>query len=145
MAAPKPTTSRTPSIIAEGVIIEGNVSEAGELQLDGHIEGNLNCENLVMGESGNLNGLIIANDVVIRGTVRGEIRAKIVRLEKTAIVEGDVFHESLSIESGAKISGRFAHLSSELASKSANVATPAKSANGTADTPAYIADQPAAE
>lgn len=107
--SPKPSIATTPSIIAADVQIEGNVKTAGELQLDGAITGDLVCGGVVMGESGAVNGTISADSVTIRGKVTGQIRAKSVRLEKSAVVEGDVYHESLSVEAGARLTGRFAH------------------------------------
>lgn len=103
------TGLQTPSIIANDVIIEGNVRTDGELQLDGTINGDLSCGNLVMGETGAVNGQILADDLIIRGKVKGEIQARTVRLEKSAIVDGDVYHESLAVESGAQLTGRFSH------------------------------------
>ncbi len=139
MPVPKSSTQQTPSLIATGVVIEGDVHNAGDLQLDGHINGNLSCESLVMGEAGRVDGQIDANHVTIRGKVLGEIRAEIVRLEKSAMVEGDVFHESLSVEAGARITGRFAHLSAE-------PARPPVSANDSTDeTSDYLTPQSAAQ
>lgn len=134
--APRAGSAPTPSIVGSDVEIEGNVKTVGELQLDGAITGDLVCGTLVMGESGSVSGTISADDVTIRGTVRGEVRAKSVRLERSATVEGDVFHESLSVEAGAKLTGRFAHTSSprETAPKAA------------AETPSFVeAKKPAAE
>ncbi|WP_247119660.1 bactofilin family protein [Kordiimonas marina] len=111
-AAPRSGAAPTPSIIGSDVQIEGNVKTRGELQLDGAIIGDLTCGGLVMGESGSVEGSISADSVTIRGAVSGEIRARAVRLEKTAVVDGDVYHESLSVESGAKLTGRFAHTTS---------------------------------
>ncbi len=65
-----------------------------------------------MGETGSVKGTIGADTVTIRGTVQGEIRARSVRLEKSAVVEGDIYHESLSVEAGAKLTGQFTHTSS---------------------------------
>ncbi|UTW53849.1 polymer-forming cytoskeletal protein [Kordiimonas sp. SCSIO 12610] len=98
-----------PSIIGSDVQIEGNVKTSGELQLDGKVMGDINCGSLVMGETGSVKGLVKADNVTIRGNVEGEIRSKTVRLEKSAVVNGDVYHENLSVEAGAKLSGRFAH------------------------------------
>ncbi|GHF27464.1 hypothetical protein GCM10017044_23160 [Kordiimonas sediminis] len=115
--------SHTPSIIGADVEITGNVKTSGELQLDGAISGDLSCGGLVMGETGKVKGLISAESVTIRGHVQGEIRSKSVRLESTATVDGDVYHENLSVESGAKLNGRFAHssdLSAAPAPKSAD-------------------------
>jgi cytoskeletal protein CcmA (bactofilin family) len=107
--APRANVAPTPSIIGSDVQIEGNIKTIGELQLDGAITGDLECGGLVMGESGAVKGTITADNVTIRGTVQGEIKARSVRLEKSASVEGNVFHESLSVEAGAKLTGHFAH------------------------------------
>lgn len=141
-STPAPRTSgaaTTPSLIGSDVQIEGNVRTQGELQLDGSITGDLNCGGVVMGESGAVKGTITADNVTVRGTVKGEIRARSVRLEKSAIVEGDVIHESLSVESGAKLTGRFAHSSnpSELG------ATKPKAPES--ETPSFVKAKPAAE
>lgn len=101
--------SGTPSIIGADVSIEGNISTAGELQLDGVVVGDIACGNMLMGEHGSITGSITAESVVIRGKVEGQIRGREVRLEKTAEVTGDVWHESLAIEAGARISGKFQH------------------------------------
>jgi len=108
-AAPRTGVAPTPSIIGSDVQIDGNIKTIGELQLDGSITGDLSCGGLVMGESGAVKGTITADTVTIRGSVHGEIRARSVRLEKSASVEGNVFHESLSVEAGAKLTGHFAH------------------------------------
>lgn len=102
-------SNSTPSIIAPDVKIDGNITTNGELQLDGVINGDLMCGSVVMGETGSVTGVIEADNVIIRGLVNGEIRARTVRLEKSAVVEGDVYHENLAVESGAKITGHFAH------------------------------------
>lgn len=137
--SPRSSVATTPSIIAADVQIEGNVKTAGELQLDGAITGDLVCGNLVMGESGAVNGTIAAESVTVRGKVIGQIRAKSVRLEKTAIVEGDVYHESLSVEAGARLTGRFAHTSDSR--KTTNV-EPA--ADALTETPSFVATKKAA-
>jgi len=107
--SPRASVATTPSIIGSDVQIEGNIKTVGELQLDGTITGDLACGGLVMGESGAVKGTITADTVTVRGSVKGEIRARSVRLEKSAVVEGNVFHESLAVEAGAKLTGHFAH------------------------------------
>lgn len=133
---PRPGAAPTPSIVGADVQIEGNVKTVGELQLDGSITGDLVCGSLVMGETGKVNGTIAAETVTVRGAVKGEIRAKSVRLEKSAVVEGDVYHESLSVEAGAKLTGRFAHTSGAMNSGK----------KAPAETPSFVeAKKPAAE
>ncbi len=133
--APRTNAAPTPSIIGSDVEIEGNVRTVGELQLDGSITGDLSCGGLVMGESGAVKGTVSADNVTVRGQVDGQIRARSVRLEKTAIINGDIYHESLSVEAGAKLTGHFAHTSS-----------PAEKAPASKiETPSFVEKKSAAE
>jgi cytoskeletal protein CcmA (bactofilin family) len=105
------TTSRpassAPSIIGSDVEIVGNISTNGEIQLDGAVEGDLRAASVTMGENGSLNGTLSADRVIVRGTVEGSINGRVVELNKTARITGDVKHETLSIEAGARIDGQF--------------------------------------
>ena len=118
-------SNSTPSIIGSDVTITGNITTAGELQLDGAIDGDLVCGSLVMGEESSASGTIKSDSVVIRGSVQGEVRARSVRLESTAIIEGDIYHETLAVESGARLTGQFCYTSASGASTPAPKA-PAK-------------------
>lgn len=109
---PRPSGTRssgTPSIIGDDVTIEGNVITTTELQLDGTVKGDISCGSLTMGENGTCTGTITADNAIIRGKVEGQIRARTVRLEQTARVNGDVTHQSLAVEAGAILSGKFTH------------------------------------
>lgn len=106
--------NKTPSLIGTDVKIVGNVSTTGELQLDGTVEGDLRCGSVTMGDTGKVIGSVVADKVIVRGGVKGEIKARSVRLESSARVEGDIVHESLSVEAGAKLSGRMTHSANPL-------------------------------
>ena len=110
---PRPA-SNTPSIIGGDVQLKGNLRTTGEVQFDGRIEGDLHCGALTIGESAEVTGGVVANTVVIHGTLMGTVRAKRVQLERTSKVIGDVWHEDLSIESGAHIEGQFVHVDNAL-------------------------------
>lgn len=138
---PRTNVTTTPSIIGADVQIVGNVTTVGELQLDGSIKGDLVCGSLVMGESGNVEGTISAETVSVRGKVSGQVKAKSVHLEKSAIIEGDVYHESLSVEAGARLTGRFAHSSNPQETKPA---TPSKKA-AASEAPSFLDSKNAAE
>ncbi len=106
-STPPQTTSGAPSIIGGDVELKGNLQTTGEVQFDGKIEGDLNCGSLIIGQSAAVKGGVTADTVVVHGQLSGTIRAKKVRLEKSARVTGDVWHEDISIESGAHIEGKF--------------------------------------
>ncbi len=104
-----PPNDATPSIIAAGVKLTGDISATGEIHLDGQIIGNLTCTGLTMGEGSRVEGSIQTTTAVIRGAIDGKLSADDVRIEKTAELDGDVYHKTLSVEAGARITGRFIH------------------------------------
>ncbi len=95
-----------PSIIGEDLIITGNVSSKGEIQIDGEIQGDVNCGSLLLGDKSTVTGSVVAEDVVVRGRVVGSIRGLRVTLQAQSHVEGDIHHQSLAIEQGAYFEGK---------------------------------------
>jgi cytoskeletal protein CcmA (bactofilin family) len=86
------------STIGEDLTITGNVTSKGKLHLNGQVQGDLHCAALVLGENAQLEGNVVADDVVVRGRLIGSVRALRVTLESQSHVEGNVVHKSLSIE-----------------------------------------------
>ena len=60
---------------------------------------------LIIGEGADIVGNVIAQEVIIRGRIKGTIRAVRVKLQASGTVEGDIFHRSLSIEDSALFEG----------------------------------------
>ena len=52
-----------------------------------------------------MEGDVIAEELSLSGQVKGTIHANRVKLSSTAVVEGDIFHRSLSIEENARFEG----------------------------------------
>ena len=113
--APSPTADVAPrsaargvaqSIISPDLTIKGNLTCSGDIQIDGHIEGDVASHSVKIGEGADMRGTITAESVRICGTVQGEIKAATVALEKTAKVTGNIMHQSLSIEAGAHFEGQ---------------------------------------
>ena len=108
--SPGPSASKmVPSIIGEDLTIRGNVTSKGEVQLDGEIEGEIRCGSLLLGDKGQVMGGVAAEDVVVRGRIIGTIRGLHVTLQAQCHVEGDIFHQGLSIEQGAYFEGKSRH------------------------------------
>lgn len=106
-AKPKTASASMPTVIAAGTVITGDLSGGAEVQLDGVLNGNVECARLTIGASGQLNGQAVVEDLTVLGEVRGEIRSRKVRLGNTAKVYGDVDHEILEVEAGAEVEGRY--------------------------------------
>lgn len=117
--SPRPSGA-APSIIGVDVKLSGNLITVGEVQFDGHIEGDLRCGSLTIGETATIEGSVVAESVIVHGTLSGTIRAKTVRLERTSKVLGDVLHEDLAIASGAHIEGRCERITNALEDRVGN-------------------------
>lgn len=94
-----------PTIISSDLRITGNVTSEGEVQVDGVVDGDVRGARVSVGATGHIAGAVTADRVLIRGRVNGQIRAQTVTFTRTAQVKGDVFHDTLSIEPGARLEG----------------------------------------
>lgn len=97
------------SVIGQDVTIIGNIAATTELHVDGRIDGDIECASLVQGEASTINGAINAETARIAGTVQGSIVARDLVVLASARVDGDVRYDSITIEQGAQVEGKFAH------------------------------------
>jgi len=109
--APKADARKqVPSIISASLRIVGNLVSAGDVQVDGIVDGDVKSRSLTISQGAAVNGSIEADSVYIQGQVNGQITAENVVLGATARVVGDVVHSNLVIESGAFLEGHCRHL-----------------------------------
>ena len=93
-------------MIAKGLKIVGSVTAEGLVEVNGQIEGELHCTSLVIARGAQVNGIVVAERVVVDGTVEGPIQGSEVILKSQAHVVGDIHHRSLAVERGAYFDGR---------------------------------------
>jgi cytoskeletal protein CcmA (bactofilin family) len=94
------------TVIAEGLKIEGKVAADGLVKVHGKILGDLHCTSLIISDKAEVTGTVVADTIVVDGTVEGPIRGSDVTLKSQAHVTGDIHHTSLAIEKGARFDGR---------------------------------------
>lgn len=106
-AAPPTGGGGLTAFIDQGSTFEGKLSFKDTVRIDGHFRGEIASENtLIVGESGEIEAMIVSKTVVISGTVEGNVQAtRQLVLHKTAVVNGDVETASLVVESGAVLNG----------------------------------------
>ena len=135
-------TGKGLSTLSADLTFEGNVSGAGDLQVDGTVKGDLRVGRLIVGETGAVEGNVSADYVEVRGRIVGGVNGKQVKLLGTAYVDGDITHEQLSIDVGAYFQGRCiqgrrdAAPSAAPASAPSQTAAPAPAATSSASSPA---------
>ena len=96
------------SIIGEGSIFEGKFYIAGSLRIDGKFEGDIRTEDaLIVGQTGKVKTNISAKEVVMAGTMIGDIDAKAeVKITETGRMLGDIIAPVLNLAKGVVLKGR---------------------------------------
>jgi cytoskeletal protein CcmA (bactofilin family) len=113
LTVPKITSAGVaPSIVSANLRVTGDLESEGDIQIDGHVEGDVRSNSVTVGEHAVVCGAILSQMVRVAGTVKGQINGKVVELSRTAKVTGDIVHESLAIEAGAFIQGLCRHADS---------------------------------
>ena len=100
------TVRHVTSVIAPGAVVSGSMSAPGDIQIEGHIIGDVRCATLIIGKDGDVKGNVTAETATIRGRVIGNVRARTIQLAATGSVEGDLSHAVLIIEEGGVFEGR---------------------------------------
>lgn len=92
----------------KGSKIVGKLKFAGRTEINGEVEGEIYAEQtLLIGESAVIQGSIEAAEVVVLGTVKGDIiAAKKLSLKAPAKVSGNISSVLLSIEEGVLFEGK---------------------------------------
>ncbi|MEJ8837814.1 bactofilin family protein [Ramlibacter sp. AN1133] len=99
------------SLIAQGTHIDGNMKFNEGLRVDGEVYGDITATSdegslLVISEAAVVQGGIVADHVIINGTVRGPVHAReLLELQPRAKIEGDVSYVALEMHQGATICG----------------------------------------
>ena len=91
------------SIIQNNVKIDGNIFEKEDIEINGHINGNISAQILKINEDANVNGNIKSNDTSVGGIVKGDLISEKIHITSSADVEGSIRQKILSIEEGAKL------------------------------------------
>lgn len=105
-----PAQSYDPSsIIGSDLSIEGQgitIRCKGLLTVNGTIDADVHSLQLEVGRDAAVTGSIAAENVEVRGRVKGEIHGARVVLHDTAEVDGDIHSQFLTIQQGASFDGR---------------------------------------
>jgi Integral membrane protein CcmA involved in cell shape determination len=97
------------SVIGTDLTILGDkitIISQNRVQIDGDVRGDVNGKQVIIGDDGSVVGTVCAESIEVRGGIRGAIKAQSVTLHPTAVVEGDITHQTLAISEGAQFDGR---------------------------------------
>ena len=69
------------------------------------MRGSIRAQRLTVGLDGVIEGDVSADEVTVRGKVKGPIHARHIHLENGAEVDGDITVTTIAIDTGARLSG----------------------------------------
>ena len=114
------------SIISQGTRIKGDVYSECNLHIDGDLEGDIIAKtNVVIGKSGNVNGSIDADHLVISGKLMGNCTCNIVEILPQGRIDGSIVAKELIIDKGGEYIGQsVVHKNNEYEIKKEKVQAP---------------------
>ena len=121
-----PAAKSAVSVVCKGISIRGEVTGDEDLQIDGELSGSVKLAGarVMIGPEGRVTGNIQAREIIVRGSLKGNLRAsERILMGGTGRWEGDGVSPRLAIEDGATVRG---HLEVAEAVEKKSAPAPAK-------------------
>ena len=94
-----------PSIISYDTKIKGDIWGGATVHIDGRIEGNIMCDEVIIGVRGYILGDIKAKSLSVYGTVNGTIDTDDLFVANNARLIGNACYTKIALEPGAYVEG----------------------------------------
>jgi cytoskeletal protein CcmA (bactofilin family) len=97
----------TDTLIGEGTIVEGSITSAASLRIEGHVTGDIHCTgDVTIGEKGLAASEITARNIINAGTIRGAVKTSgKLTITSTGKVHGNIHVAKLVIADGGAFEG----------------------------------------
>jgi cytoskeletal protein CcmA (bactofilin family) len=94
------------TLISEGCIFDGNLKAPDFARIDGQITGDVMVdEGLILGEKGSIQGNVVTKELVVYGTIIGDLQVTSLEIRATGKVTGEIRTQTLQVENGAVYNG----------------------------------------
>ena len=110
----KPVKSSSTTLIARDTEIFGDIKFSGNLEIEGHIVGNIIANpgaeaSVRVLENGWVEGDVSVPKVIINGDIKGTVHSTMLELAGKAKVEGNVHYETIEMVKGAQVNGNLVY------------------------------------
>jgi cytoskeletal protein CcmA (bactofilin family) len=112
------TKDVTPSLIAKGVVLMGDIKNGNYIEIEGIIEGNIIATVVTVREDGQISGNVKCSVFNIKGNFKGIASCEKINISDTAIINGTLEYKFLAVDYGANINCELKRISEEKNSKS---------------------------
>lgn len=107
---------RFDTLISAKTRVEGNIHFTGGLHVEGKVQGSIVADAesgtalIRLSENGEVEGDIVAPNIIINGTVRGDVFAREhLELAPKAAITGNVYYNLVEMAAGASVNGNMVH------------------------------------
>ena len=95
------------TVIQPDLVIDGNLAtKDGVVSISGKVTGDIDAKSIEILATGSVQGRVAAEDVKISGSLQGSVKCGRLALEEKSEVKADVTAGTMTMSSGATISGR---------------------------------------
>ena len=103
----KSSSKDVQTLIGEGCKVEGNFYIPTFTRIDGTIKGDLTGDSgIIIGVKGKVEGNVCSSEVVVYGTITGNVEAHRLDLKKGSAVNGDINVVNIITEEGCSFNGK---------------------------------------
>ena len=108
VASARPAAGEITALLGRGAAFDGTLTFEGAVRIDGKFKGEVFSDGvLIVGEGAHVEAAITVGEIIIQGTVVGDITAKrSIEISAAARVTGDLKTQALQIARGAVFNGR---------------------------------------
>ncbi len=112
-------TTKIDTLIGRRSEMLGDVNFSGGLHVDGTVKGNVVAEQdpssvLTLSETGTVEGEVKVPNIVLNGTVIGDVHAKHhIELASNARITGNVYYNLIEMAMGAEVNGNLVHVAED--------------------------------
>ncbi|HTE01880.1 MAG TPA: polymer-forming cytoskeletal protein [Mucilaginibacter sp.] len=95
------------TMISAGCVLDGNLKAPAYVRIEGQITGDVTIdEGLILGEKGLVTGNIVTKELIVYGTVKGNIQTQSLEIRSTGRISGDIKTQILQVETGGSHNGK---------------------------------------
>lgn len=107
------------TLIGQSTRLKGDMTFNGMMHLDGRVEGSIIAENdndtLTISENGAVKGTIKAGNLVINGSIDGDITASgKIEVLSQARISGNIYYVNIEMETGSQVNGQLIYQGGEI-------------------------------
>lgn len=94
------------TLISEGCILDGSLKAPAYARIDGQVTGDVAIdEGLILGEKGIIAGNVATKELVVYGTIEGNLQVTALEIKATGKITGEIRTQTLTVENGAVYNG----------------------------------------